>query len=304
MGDHFTFAKALTNLRKARGPLLAALFMTGAMILFSTMSIFIKLAAQQLHTLEIVFFRNFLALIMMLPWVLYNGLNVMKTNRLGMYASRSAFNFVGMASGFAALTLIPLAEATALSFTAPLFATIGAALMLGEKLRVRRITALFIGFIGMLIVLQPGGSGVASQGALLALTHAITLAVTVLIVKKLTDTERPAKIVTYMALLQTPLALIPALWFWQWPQLITFLWLIGLAGAGTVGHLMFTKAVQLAEVSYIQPIEFIRLPLIAIMGYFIFQEVPTIWTCVGGLIIFLSTAYVTHRETILARNDK
>jgi drug/metabolite transporter (DMT)-like permease len=281
-------------------PILAALLMIGAMICFSTMSAFIKLAAEQLHSLEVVFFRNFLAFLMMVPWLILQGPGVMKTRRIGLYTARSLFNIVGMAAGFTAITLIPLAEATALSFTAPLFATIGAALVLGEVVRARRITALAIGFAGMLIVLRPGMEAV-STGALLALLNSVTIAITIIIVKKLTDTERPETIVTYMALLQSPMALIPALYFWIWPDPITWLWLIGLAGAGTAGHLMYTKAIQLAEITQIQPLDFIRLPLIAVIGYFIFDELPTIWTWIGGAVIFASTAYVTHREAQLAR---
>ena len=284
-------------------PLAAALFMLGAMVCFSTMGAFIRLAAEQLHSLEVVFFRNFLAFLMMVPWLIRQGPGVMKTRRLGLYTVRSLFNIVGMAAGFTAITLIPLAEATALSFTAPLFATLGAALVLGEVVRARRITALAIGFIGMLVVLRPGLETI-STGAILALTNAVTIAITIIIVKKLTDTERPETIVMYMALLQTPMALIPALWVWQWPDPLIWIWLICLAGAGTIGHLLYTGAIQLAEVSQIQPLDFVRLPVIAVMGYFLFDEIPTIWIWIGGAAIFISTAYVTHREAKLARERR
>ncbi len=284
-------------------PLLAALLMIGAMTCFATMGIFIKLAAEQLHALEVVFFRNFLAVLMMVPWLIRQGPGVMKTRRIGLYATRSFFNIIGTTAGFMALTLIPLAEATALSFTAPLFATIAAALFLGEIVRIRRITALAIGFIGMLIVIRPGVEAI-SPGALLALLNSVTIAVTIIIVKKLTDTEQPATIVTYMVLLQTPMSLIPALFYWQWPEPLIWLWLIGLAGAGTLGHLMYTRAIQLAEVTQIQPLDFIRLPIIALLAYVIFAEVPTLWTWLGGAVIFGSTAYVTHREAQLARERR
>ena len=207
-----------------------------------------------------------------------------------------------MAAGFTALTLIPLAEATALSFTAPLFATLGAALILGEIVRQRRIIAIFFGFVGTLIILRPGIEAV-SPGALLAIANAITIAITVLIVKKLTTTEKPITIVAYMALLQTPMALIPALFYWEWPSLITWTWLFCLAGAGTIGHLMYTKAIQLAEVSQLQPIDFVRLPIIALFGYIVFAEQPSIWVWIGGAVIFLSTAYVTHREATINKNQ-
>ena len=276
--------------------------MLGAMILFSTMGVFIKLSSSQLHPLEVVFFRNFLALFFLTPWIFRQRVTVFKSNRKKLYTLRAVFNVVGMAAGFTALTLIPLAEATALSFTAPLFATLGAVLILGEIVRQRRIIAIFFGFVGMLIILRPGIEAV-SPGALLAIANAITIAITVLIVKKLTTTEKPITIVAYMALLQTPMALIPALFYWEWPSLITWTWLFCLAGAGTIGHLMYTKAIQLAEVSQLQPIDFVRLPIIALFGYIVFAEQPSIWVWIGGAVIFLSTAYVTHREATINKNQ-
>ena len=272
------------------------------MILFSTMGVFIKLSSSQLHPLEVVFFRNFLALFFLTPWIFHQRATVFKSNRKKLYTLRAVLNVVGMAAGFTAITLIPLAEATALSFTAPLFATLGAVLILGEIVRQRRIIAIFFGFVGMLIILRPGIEAV-SPGALLAIANAITIAITVLIVKKLTTTEKPITIVAYMALLQTPMALIPALFYWEWPSLITWTWLFCLAGAGTIGHLMYTKAIQLAEVSQLQPIDFVRLPIIALFGYIVFAEQPSIWVWIGGAVIFLSTAYVTHREATINKNQ-
>ena len=277
--------------------------MLGAMTLFSTMGVFIKLSSSQLHPLEVVFFRNFLALFFLTPWIFQQRAKVFKSNRKKLYTVRAVFNVVGMAAGFTALTLIPLAEATALSFTAPLFTTLGAAVILGEIIRQRRIIAIIFGFVGVLIVLRPGVEAL-SPGALLAIGNAITIAITVLIVKKLTTTEKPITIVAYMALLQTPMALIPALFYWEWPNLITWIWLFCLAGAGTIGHLMYTKAIQLAEVSQLQPIDFVRLPIIAIFGYIVFAEQTSIWVWIGGAVIFLSTAYVTHREATISRNQE
>jgi drug/metabolite transporter (DMT)-like permease len=284
-------------------PLVAALYMLGAMAFFSTMGVFIKLAAEQVHIFEVVFFRNFLAVLFMVPWLIRQGPGVLKTKRIGLYTTRSLFNIVGMVAGFTSMTLIPLAEATALSFTAPLFATIGAAFILGEVVRIRRITALAIGFVGMLIVLRPGVESI-SLGAVLSVVNAATIAATIIIVKMLTSTEPPETIVTYMVLLQTPMALIPALYYWTWPDPMTWIWLIGLAGAGTAGHLAFTKAIKMAEVTQIQPLDFVRLPIIAVLAYFVFDQVPTIWTWIGGAVIFASTAYVTHREAQLAREGR
>ena len=274
--------------------------MLSAMAFFSAMGVFIRLGAEELHALEIVFFRNALALVLMMPWLARHGVNALRTKRLGLYVTRASVNVIGMIAGFTALTLIPLAEATALGFTAPLWATLGAALFLSEVLRARRITALVIGFVGMLIVLRPGLQHI-STGALLALANAFLIAVTTLIVKKLTRTESPEAIVTWMVLMQTPLSLIPALWVWQWPSMLGWVWLWCLALCATLAHLCWTRACAFADISELQPIEFIKLPLIALFAYFIFSEVPSIWTWIGGTVIFASTAYITYREATISR---
>ncbi len=290
----------MIDLERRAAPFAATLYMLAAMAFFASMSGTIRLSTAELDPLQVVFFRNFLALPIMLPWLLRHGGGALKTKRFGLYSLRAGINIVGMAAGFTAVTLIPLAEATALSFTAPLFATIGAALVLGEVVRARRITALVVGFVGVVVVLRPGVDS-GSLGALLALVNAFSIAITTLIVKSLTRTESAGAIVTWMALLHSVLSLIPALFVWQWPSAEIWLWLVLLAGAGTLGHLCFTQAFARAEVTQIQPLEFVRLPLVAVMAFVVFDEVPTIWTWLGGVVIFASTAYITHREARSAR---
>jgi drug/metabolite transporter (DMT)-like permease len=277
--------------------------MLGAMACFSSMSIFIRLSAQEIPVFEVVFFRNFLAVLLMLPWLTRHGLGALHTKRIGLLTTRSGVNVIGMFAGFAAVTMIPLAEATALGFTAPLWSTIGAALVLGEVIRMRRVTALAIGFLGVLIVLRPGVEAV-SLGAVLALSNAFLIAVTTLIVKRLTSTERPDAIVLWMALLQTPMSLIPALFVWENPALMTWVWLWCLAIAGTLGHLCWTRAYAASEVSQLQPLEFIKLPMIGLFAFLAFAELPSIWTWVGGTVIFCSTAYISIREAQLAKQAR
>ncbi len=274
--------------------------MLAAMAFFTSMSVFIRLSAQEVDSFVVVFFRNFLAVVLLAPWLARVGWNGLRVQRWGLVVSRSLFNVAGMAAGFTAITLIPLAQATALGFTAPLWTTLGAVLILGEVIRARRIAALVVGFIGVIVVLRPGFETL-STGALLALSNAFLLAITTLIVKRLTDTERPEAIVAWMVILQSPLSLIPAAFVWTWPSPLTWVWLFCLAGAGTIGHVCWTRAVQLAEVSQLQPLEFTKLPLVALLGFLIFTEIPTVWTWFGGAVIFASTVYISYREAKVAR---
>lgn len=279
--------------------LLAALF-------FSAMAIFIRQASYELHPTVIVFFRNLLALGVMMPWLMGAGLGAMRTQRIGMFGLRSLLGLVGMTSGFWAVTLIPISQATALSFTSPIFATIGAALILGEVVRRRRWTAVLLGFGGAMIIVVGDAGGLAGLGALelgvlLALLNAVIMAINKLVLKSLTHTESSEAIVTYMVLLLTPLSLVPALFFWEWPSLLGFVWLCCLAAAGTIGHLCITRAFKSAEVTVVLPFDFARLPISAAMAFLIFAEVPTVWTVLGGLVIFASTFYIARREAQLAR---
>ena len=266
-----------------------------ALFMFTVMGICIRLSAAHLPVIEVVFFRNFLAVLILLPLIARAGCGSLRMKRPKLFFLRAAINAVGMFCGFTALTLIPLAQMTALSFTTPLFVTIGAVLFLGEVIRARRIAAICVGFLGTLIILQPGVVDITS-GALLALISALTIAMASLIVKTLTRSESQHAIVTWMVVMQAPLALMPSLWFWQWPNLLTwgFLWCMALAG--TIAHLCFTRALSLVDITALQPLEFIKLPFAVILAWIIFSEWPGLWTFVGGAIIFTSTVYITHRE--------
>ena len=281
----------------------ATFLMIAALFMFTVMGICIRISATHLPVIEVVFFRNFLAVLILLPLLARVGFSVLHMQRPKLFFLRAAINAVGMFCGFTALTLIPLAQMTALSFTTPLFVTMGAVLFLGEVIRTRRIVAICIGFLGTLIILQPGVTDMTG-GALLALVHALAIAIASLIVKVLTRSDSQHAIVTWMVVMQTPLALIPSLWVWQWPDILTWGFLWGMALSGTIAHLCLTRALSLVEITALQPLEFIKLPFAVILAWVIFAEWPGIWTFVGGAVIFSSTAYITRREAVARQSLK
>lgn len=293
----------LTALADAPAPVKAALLALGATFFFAMMTTLIRYVSQDLHAFQIVFFRNLFALVWMVPWLMKRGLGVMRTQRIGMYSLRGIISWVAMTASFWAYTLIPLTEATALSFTAPLFATIGAALFLGEVVRLRRWTAIIVGFLGTMIILQPGAQAI-SLGAALMLGSAVFQATNKLVLKSLAGTENPESIVTYMVLFLTPLSAIPAYFFWREPTLEALLWMGALAGVGTLGHICLSRAYALADVTVVLPFDFGRLPFVAVLGFLVFAEVPTIWTWVGAAVIFSSTFYIARREAQLAKQKR
>ena len=262
---------------------------------FSFMGIFIRKSSENIHIMEVIFFRNLLACLIIIPVMSSSGLASFKMNRPGLFVWRAIFVSIGMFSGFSAITLIPLAQATAISFTTPIFVTILAVFLLGEVIKFRRVAAIFVGFIGMLIIVQPGAGGI-SLGVILAFIGAFFHSINLLIVKKLTANESANAIVVWMVIMLVPISLVPAIFVWEWPSALTWLYLWCLAFCGTVGHSFFTRAYSLADITSLQPFQFIKLPMIAFLAWVIFSELPLYWTWLGGLIIFSSTVYITRRE--------
>lgn len=262
---------------------------------FSFMGIFIRKSSENIHIMEVIFFRNLLACLIIIPVMSSSGLASFKMNRPGLFVWRAIFVSIGMFSGFSAITLIPLAQATAISFTTPIFVTILAVFLLGEVIKFRRVAAIFVGFIGMLIIVQPG-VGSISLGIILAFIGAFFHSINLLIVKKLTANEPANAIVVWMVIMLVPISFVPAIFVWEWPSALTWLYLWCLAFCGTVGHSFFTRAYSLADITSLQPFQFIKLPMIAFLAWVIFSELPLYWTWLGGLIIFSSTVYITRRE--------
>jgi len=280
-------------------PLRAALWMVAASTAFASMIILIRHLSATFDPLQVVFFRNAFGLIAMLPW-LAGHLGELRTRRLGLHALRAGIGIVSMICWFTALSLMPLAQATALSFTAPIFASVLAVLILGEVMRLRRWSATAAGLVGTLIILRPDGSTIETA-ALLALASAVLGALSPIFVKVMSRTESTGAIVTYMVLFTTPLSLVPALLVWRTPGLadLGFAALLGLAG--TLGHLCLTRALATADATVVVPFDYLRLPAVALLAYLAFGEVATVWTWIGAALIAASSLYITLREAKLKR---
>ncbi len=287
------------RLRAIPAPVQGALIMTAAAFCFSVMNVFVRLAAEDMEPLQVAFFRNFFALMFMLPWLARAGFEGLRTQRFRLHLLRSIFALLTMITWFSALALLPLSEAVALNFTVPLFATAGAALVLGEVVRARRWTATVVGFLGTLIILRPGFTEVTPAMSLPVLA-ALCMACATLTVKSLSRTERASTIVIYMTLILTPLSFVPALFVWQWPNWETLIYLIGLGGSGALAHLLLTIAYTKADASAVVPFDYTRLPFVAVIAYVLFGEVPDLWTWVGAAVIAASAIYIARREAQVA----
>jgi drug/metabolite transporter (DMT)-like permease len=262
----------------------------------------IRVVSAEIHTFEIVFFRNLFGLAAMLPFLGGVGLGMFRARHPGQLLLMSVWHLLGMLGFFLAIVYLPLAEVIALAFSKPLFATVGAALILREVVRARRWSAVALGFAGVLIVLQPGAQAI-SPYAVLVLLGALMGAITSLMIKRLTATEAISTIVWYQALFATVLALPLCLLHWRMPDPMGWLLLIAIGALGTVSWLTATRAFFLIDASAVVPFEFLRLPFAALVAYLWFAEVPSVWTWLGGALIFGTSIYIAQREARLARTE-
>jgi drug/metabolite transporter (DMT)-like permease len=284
-----------TRFNKLSDPVKAALLIIFAGLLFSSMNAMIRHVSSELHPLEIVFFRSLFGFAAMMPWLSKQGLRVLRTRRPGLIGLRTLLGFVSMATWFSALAIVPLGNAVALGFTAPLFAAVAAVIVLREKIRARRISALLIGFAGMLIILRPGATAITA-GEVMVVVSALTMALSVITMKILTRSEQVGSLVVYQTMLTTPVALVPALFVWTWPSPEMWCWVILIGVVASTAHMAFTRAFSLADTMYLMPFDYLRLPQVAFLGWMLFGEPTDLYTWIGAAVIAASSIYVAHRE--------
>ena len=216
---------------------------------------------------------------------------------------RTAMGTASMVLGFYAVSMLPLADATAIAFSQPLFSVVVAALLLGEKVRWRRWSATVIGFAGVLVMARPG-EGSLQLGALVALANAAAVALSILLVRRLSDSETPLMILTQFAIFSTHPARRAGHLVWRWPDLWGWVLAVGIALSATVGQYFWVQAFKSGEMSAVAPFEYMRLPFAVFVGWLIWGEMPVIWTYVGASIVIGSALYIAHREHQLARERR
>lgn len=284
-------------------PLRAALLMLGSTLAFGLMAIAIRYATRYVPTQEVAFFRNAFGLLALLPMLIRPGSAPLKTQQLPRYFLRSAIGLASMLCAFWAIGHLPISQAISLSYSTPLFVTIAAVLWLGETVRMRRWAAVIIGFIGVLIIVRPGSTSF-TPGTLVAVGAAVLSSLVAIQIKQLTRVDSADTVVFYTYVFWVPLSLVPALFVWVWPTGLAWLWLVATGVLGTLGQLLWTRALRLGEVSALTPISFMQLPLVSLLGWLLFNETLDRWTVIGAGIILGANAYIAHREAVLARRAK
>jgi len=270
--------------------LVATQLMIVAALLAAIDIIIVRLLTEDLHPFLIAFFRSLFGLLFISPWILKKR-SVLKTHYSYRHVFRAGFKLLSLVAFFIAITTAPLVDVTTIAFTAPIFVMVGAWFFLGEKPVIGRIFAVMCGFGGVLFVLQPG-QGIVSTALLFALAGAILAAVIQLMLKGMSRQDSTNTLVAWNLIATVPLAAIPLFWFWTTPtwEQLGLLMLQGVLGALNMATV--TRAFALAEASFVSPLEFLRLPAIALFAFLFFDEVASLTTLIGAGIIFLSILFM------------
>ena len=272
-----------------------ALWMAAAAVGYAGMMAIVKHLSAEIDIYVLLFWRYFLALAVFLPWLIRAGAGTLQTRRLGLHLGRAALMVIHGGTLLVAILMIPLAEATALIFMAPLFATMLAALLLRERVGARRWLALVVGFAGVLAILRPGVAAF-DPAAGLVLVSALAGAGVVVAGKVLLRSDGAELTVFYLTLFSVPFALLAAALRWQWPTLEQIPWLLALGLVANTYIYGMTRALKIAETSLVMPFDFLRMPAAALAGYLFFAEMLDPWAWLGAAIIFASALYIADRE--------
>lgn len=276
------------------------LWMTLSGAAFAIMVGLVRKLSPEFDAYGVSFWRNLFGTILFLPWLLHVGAAGLRTRRIRLYGVRSLLMVSSTILLFLGVSLMPLADATALSFSSPLFSTALAVLILRETVGPARWSALFVGFLGVLVILRPGGGSI-DPAALVILGCSLTFAGVVITGKMLASTESPELIVLYLSVFSVPLSLLAALPTWHWPNIEQLAMLLGVSTAAVANMYGISRALQIGDASMAMPFDFIRLLFSAAVGYMMFAEEPDFWTWTGALLIFGSAVFVAHREAVRAR---
>jgi drug/metabolite transporter (DMT)-like permease len=290
----------------ASRPLLALLIRLGAIAALATMSALIKLAAGRgIHLLEIMFWRQFLTIPIALAWVMAtSGIGALATRRPGTHLLRGLYGTVGMVLNFGAVILLPLAEATTINFSVPIWAVLLSIVLLKEQVGVWRWTAVLLGFAGIVIIAQPGSGHFPLYGALVALGGAFMIALISIQIADLNRTEQPLTIVFYFACVTTPLTALALPFVMTAHDRGSWLLLLGIGLSGALGQLLLTAALRFGKVASVIVMDYSGLFWATLYGWLLFETLPPASTWLGAPLVIAAGLVIAWREHRLSRPDE
>ena len=286
----------------ASQPLKAAVWMIGTMVSFSLMAISGRELAPELNTFEIMFFRSLIGLVLVVTIGTLSGtLHQIKTDRLGLHMLRNTAHFTGQNLWFLAVAFIPFSQVFALEFSTPLWVALLAPVFLGEALTRRRLLSVGIGFSGVLIVARPDFSQL-NPAILAAMACAICFACSLMTTKKLTIDQSTTCILFWLTLMQLGMGLVAVVLTGSLsaPQGIDYIWVTTVSVCGLTAHFCIARALALAPAIVVIPLDFLRLPLISLIGFLAYNEAFEWAVVFGAMLIF--TAVLINLQAERQRN--
>ncbi|WP_162292631.1 DMT family transporter [Hartmannibacter diazotrophicus] len=269
--------------------------MVGSIVFFCVMMAGIKDIGTGLPLVEILLIRQVFSTLVILPFFRHDLASAFRTNNARMLLLRGLFTLGSQYTYFLAVIYLPLAEMTALGFSQVIFMTIGAVLILKERVGRRRWIATAIGFVGVAIMLKPGAE-VLNPYALLAIVSAVLLCGVTLSIRLLAATETTTTLLLYQSIVLCSAYLGPTIWWWEWPSAQEWTMLVVVGVFGTICQYLFTMAFRVGEASAIAPLEFTRLIMAGLIGFLYFGEIPDAWTLIGATIVVGSTIDTVRRN--------
>jgi len=274
-----------------------------ATALFATAAAMAKVAVNEYHVLQILFFRQLMVFFSTTPSIVRGFPSNLKTQNPKIHTCRLIGSFIALSCSIWAVAVLPLTTAITLGFAQVFFVALLAMFLLNESVGKHRIAAVVAGFIGVLVVMRPGADGLIDVYSLIPILGALGAAVAIVSVRTLSQTETTATLLFYQAIFVGLLAGVPLFWFWKTPDLPGLLLLLSMGVLASVGQWVGVKSLRMGEASVISSIEYCKLVYGGIIGYLVFQEIPDQYTLLGAIIITSSSAYIFHRERLLKKRQ-
>ena len=278
----------------------AATWMAGWLTLMLVIAVAGREAMRELAVFQVMEMRSIIGLLLLWPLVrMSGGWAALKSQRLREHGARNVVHYAAQYAWFAALTMIPLAQVVAIEFTMPIWIILLAAAFLGERITPWKVLAVALGLLGVGLIVRPSSAGL-SPGQLVALAAAVGFAVSVTMVKSLTRTDSALGIIFWMLVVQSLLGLLPALWVWRWPSPSAWGWVGLVAFCGTFSHYCMARAMRHAEATVVMPMDYLRVPLTALAGWWIYAERLDLFTVAGTALILGGNLLNLRRARVAA----
>jgi drug/metabolite transporter (DMT)-like permease len=274
----------------------AALWMGGSITSFLTMTVAGRAIMPTLDVFQVMEMRSVIGWFILLPLVLASGgFAAMHTRRPLQHIGRNVVHYAGQFAWLQALTMIPLAQLISIEFTTPIWGALLAVLFLGERMGARKVAAIVLGLVGVLVIVRPGATAV-DPGHLIMLAGAVAFGISVVMVKSLTRTDSVVAIIFWMLIIQSVIGLVPAIAVWRTPAPELWPWILLVSFTGMSSHFCMARALSYTDATVVMPMDFLRLPLSALIGFLLYSEKIDAFTAIGAALILAGNLFNLQRR--------